>query len=82
MSIIVNMQDPIAARGVRLAALAGVVKMAQIGMKTRGVTPSKAAKMLGYTGPANLAKIAKWIEDEQVMNAADRVVIPPVPFGE
>lgn len=67
----VNMQDPIARRGVQLAALRGVVKMAQIGMKTRGVTPSKAAKMLGYTGPANLAKILAWVESEQALNKAD-----------
>lgn len=64
----IDMHDDLAARGVRLAALKSVVRLAQVGLKTRGVTPSKAAKALGYTGPANLAKIAAWIDVQYAQN--------------
>ena len=64
----IDMQDDLAAHGVRLATLKSVVRMAKVGLKTRGVTPSKAAKALGYTGPANLDKILAWVEVEQAQN--------------
>lgn len=60
----IDMTVPENAHYVRLASLKSVVRMAKVGLKVRGVTPTKAAKSLGYTGPASLAKIEVWVEEQ------------------
>lgn len=81
---IVNMQDPIAARGVQLAALRSVVSLKiTTGMTFRGVTsPIAVAQRMGYTGPRSLKKVLAWVEAEQEVNAAERLLTPPIPFGQ
>ena len=65
----IDMQDDLAARGARLAALHSVLKMAMLGLKFRGVSsPIAKAKMLGYTGPASYAKALAWCEAQQAQN--------------